>query len=694
MSDKIKIQHLERKAILYVRQSSSFQVQHNEESRKLQYAMQQHLHQLGWQQVEVIDEDLGQSAAGSVVRSGFERMVAEVCLGKVGAVAAREVSRFARNSREWQKLVEVCRVVDTLLIDQETVYAPRQSNDRLLLGLKGSLNEYELDLLRQRSVEARYEKAKRGELIVAAPVGYLKTGSARAGDLRLEKDPNKQVQEAIELVFQKCQEFGSVRQALMWWIEQDLQFPARNSQGDLTWKRPTYSMLYQIATHPIYGGAYTYGRTEHRPHYDEGFARTKARRRPQDEWIALIPDHHEGYLAWDEFERLQEMIVSNNLQEGRGSVRNGSALLPGLLHCRQCARKLVVAYTGNQHKVPRYCCHRGHLDNGEAKCISFGGVPVDRAVTEQIFRVIAPAAREAAVLAHQQESQRRDEVLKALERDLESARYEATRAGRQFDAVDPENRLVSEELERRWNAALERVAQVESRIDHHLKQHEYQDQVDAQEFAVLAKDLQTVWNDPQADMRLKKRIVRTLIEDIIADIDAEASEVVLTIHWVGGVHTELRVPRRRRGKATATPTETIEAVRILARICTDDVIAGYLNRNGLLTGRGNRFTRERITSLRQYHNIACFNEAAQTEAGWLNLTEAAKFLGLSTRTLRLAIERGDIAGEHPLPDGPWVIPRQELENPQAKSVVRKAKQRGNTPAVPSSNQKSLGFQDT
>lgn len=691
MSDKIQSQHRERKAILYVRQSSSFQVQHNEESRKLQYAMQQRLHSLGWEQVEVIDEDLGRSAAGGVVRNGFERMVADVCLGKVGAVAAREVSRFARNSRDWQKLVEVCRVVDTLLIDQETVYAPRQSNDRLLLGLKGSLNEYELDLLRQRSVEARYEKAKRGELIVAAPVGYLKTGTSRAGDLRLEKDPNARVREAIELAFSKCFELGSVRQALMWWIEQGLQLPVRNDQGELSWKRPTYAMLYQIVTNPVYGGAYVYGRTEHKTHYQDGELARTSRRKPPDEWIALIPDHHEGYVAWDDFQRLQEMIASNNLHQGKGAARKGSALLGGLLHCRRCARKLVVSYTGTNHAAPRYCCHRGYLDNGEAKCISFGGVPVDRAVTEQIFRVLSPAAIEAAVLAHQQQSQQRDEVLRALERDLESARYEAARAQRQFDAADPEHRLVTAELERRWNLALERVAEVESRISRHQQQSVLDEDVQADEFARLAEDVEAVWNDPAADIRLKKRIVRTLIEDIIADLDRDASEVVLTIHWVGGVHTELRIPRRRRGSATATPSSTVDAIRVLARICTDDVIAGFLNRNGLVTGRGNRWTRERITSMRQYHKIACYDRQTQQDEGWMNLTDAAKFLGVSNRTLRLAIERGDIKGEHPLPDGPWVINRGQLETRRAQSVARQAKSRQDNPAVPNPNQKTLDF---
>src|SRR5208283_3863301 len=259
----------------------------------------------GFIEIEGIDEDLGRSAAGGVPRAGFERMVAEVCLGKVGAVCAREVSRFARNSRDWQQLIEMCRVVDTVLVDQETIYAPRQGNDRLLLGLKGSLNEYELDLLRQRSLSARHEKARRGELVVAAPVGFVKVGD------RLDKDPDRRVQAAIRLVIDKVAELGSVRQTLLWLLEHKLDFPARRSNGDVIWRRPRYSAIYQIIANPAYGGAYAYGKTGAAVRYDGSGAKPYARRKTREEWLALRPGAHEGYVDWERAEAIRKMVHDN-----------------------------------------------------------------------------------------------------------------------------------------------------------------------------------------------------------------------------------------------------------------------------------------------------------------------------------------------------------------------------------------------
>jgi DNA invertase Pin-like site-specific DNA recombinase len=691
MSEKIKAPHLERKAILYVRQSSAYQVTHNQESRRLQYAMEQRLRGLGWQEVEIVDEDLGRSAAGLLIRTGFERMVAEVCLGKVGAVAAREVSRFARNSREWQQLVEVCRVVDTLLVDQEMVYSPRHSNDRLLLGLKGSLNEYELDLLRQRSVEARQEKARRGELIVAAPTGYVKTEEGQ-----LEKDPDRRVQEAILLVFTKFGELGSARQTLLWFLEQGLQLPARNPQGQLRWKRPRYGGVYRILTNPVYAGAYAYGKTEWKSHYEQGQARRGVRRKPRDQWLALIPDSHEGYISWERFQRIEQMLAENyNRSDRVGAPKQGAALLAGLLRCARCGRKLTVAYTGRTGDMLRYGCCRGQLDNGDPKCIAFGGRTVDQAVSRQVMKVVGPGAVEAAVLASREEVKRHDEVCQALERDLEAARYAANRAWKQYDAADPENRLATQELERRWNQALEEVGDLQLRIDEQRASQQKMPPGTLEEFEDLAGDLEAVWNHPDADVRLKKRVVRTLIQEVVTDVDAEAGEIILVIHWKGGIHTELRLPRRRRGQSSHhTSKEIVAAVRALVRICPDDLIAGVLNRNGLRTGRGNRWTRERVASLRSRNKIPRYCPEKRQREGWLNLTQAAKLLSISTRTLFLAVRRKEITGEHPLSDGPWVFSREELESEQARMLVERVRHRNGNPAVPPAGQTNLEFSST
>src|SRR3974390_3018429 len=340
----------------------------------------------------------------------------------------------------------MCRVVDTVLVDQETVYAPRHGNDRLLLGLKGSLNEYELDLLRQRSLSARYEKARRGELVIAAPVGFVKAGD------RYEKDPDRRVQDAITLVFDKVQELGSARR-----------------------------------------------------------------------------------------------MVSNNVPTGRhhGAAKHGNALLAGMIRCRRCGRKLKLRYTGAKRGIPRYSCSRAWMDNGEPQCIAFGGLRVDDAIEEALLGVVGPGAITAAVAAERQAGQRRDQVREALLRDLEAARYAADRAFRQYDATDPANRLVAGELEARWNKALARVVEVESKIATHGPAMPMPAIAPAA-LAALATDLKTIWAAPTTDARLKKRIVRTLIQEVVADIDQEAGEIVLIVHWIGGVHSQIRLPTRRR----------------------------------------------------------------------------------------------------------------------------------------------------
>jgi hypothetical protein len=525
------------------------------------------------------------------------------------------------------------------------------------------------------------------------PVGFLKTD-----DGRIEMDPDQRLQEAIRLVFRKFVELGAIRQVLLWFLEHELELPARRfgATGWATfWKRPRYATVHAILTNPVYAGAYAYGKTEVTTRYEDGVPTKQHHRKPPERWLALIPGHHPGYVDWEQFQRIQQMIENNaqGFHESKpGAAKRGPALLSGLLRCRRCGQKMLVSYTGRENTVLRYICTRGYLDTAEAKCIQFGGQRADEAVARELMRVLQPAAIEAAVRAAAEVTQQQDDVLAALDRDLQAARYQAERTGKQFDVSDPANRLVTAELERRWNAALEHVRQLEQRIEQLRAQPSQDTAPTLDEFKDLAADLAVVWNNPATDVRLKKRLVRALIHEILIDVDASAGEVALVIHWQGGVHSELRVQRRRHGQNRLhTTPEIIDAVRLLNRICSDDQIASALNRAKLRTGRGNRWTRERLAALRQHFRIAAHSPDRQATEGWLNLTEAARLLGVSMRTLRLAVESGDIAGDHPLADGPWVIHRDQLTTERAQAVAARAKHRCGNLAVPNPDQQTFDF---
>jgi excisionase family DNA binding protein len=412
-----------------------------------------------------------------------------------------------------------------------------------------------------------------------------------------------------------------------------------------------------------------------------------------EEWLVLLPDHHEPYVDREQFERIQEMISKNGRdwqEPGSGAPKKGPALLSTLLRCRRCGRKLIVRYTGRRHDVERYVCGRGALDNGEERCINFGGRPVDDAVSREILRVLRPGGIEAARYAEEAAAQRRDDARGALELALREARYRAERMRRQYDAADPENRLVVDELERRWNVALEEVAEIESRLSGLAGRRDCTAPLSGDVLRDLGGDFKRVWHDPDADVRLKKRILRTLIEEIVVDVDREAGMVALVIHWKGGIHTKLGLPARRRGQNRLhTAPEVVEAVGILVRTCTDDVIAGVLNRNGMRTGHGNRWTRERVRSLRGKRGIPAHSRERQEAEGWMTLTQAAAYLGLGPKTVRRAVERGTVTAVHPLADGPWVFRREDLETPAVRDLVRRVKKGPNHPAGQGTDDVSL-----
>jgi hypothetical protein len=394
-------------------------------------------------------------------------------------------------------------------------------------------------------------------------------------------------------------------------------------------------------------------------------------------------------VSWERFEAIRTM-VSGNVPTGKhhGAPKHGDALLAGLIRCRRCGRKLTLRYSGARHHIPRYSCSRAWMDNGGPHCIAFGGLRVDDAIEEALLGVVCPGAIAAATTAAAAATQQRDQVREALSRDLEAAHYAADRAFRQYDATDPANRLVAGELEARWNRSLARVAEVESKIAAH-DAAAVPPVIDPTMLSVLASNFKMVWSAPSTDARLKKRIVRTLIYEVVADIDEVASEIVLVVHWVGGAHSQMRLPKRRRGQRNSTSADILNAVRQLVLIASDDLIAGLLNRNGLKTGNGNRWTRERVTSLRSNHRIPVFRRTEDGVEPWLNLSDAARLLHVAPKTLRLAAEAAEIEAVHPLPDGPWIFARTALTTDAAGSITERARRNPKYPAGSHPAQQSL-----
>jgi hypothetical protein len=447
-----------------------------------------------------------------------------------------------------------------------------------------------------------------------------------------------------------------------------------------------------ILHNPAYAGAYAYGRTEAAIELEGGLTRRKMKRRPVEKWLALIYDHHEAYVSREDFDRVQEMI-SKNAQGWPvpGAAKHGPALLTGLLRCRRCGRKLTVTYTGNTHSVLRYACHRGNLNYAEPRCITLGGSPIDDAVSREALKVLQPGAIDAALMAASTVTDERRQLLEAWRTDLEAARYAADRAGKQFDAVDPANRLVADELERRWNVALEKARRIQEQIEREEAGLQAARSPEPSYFAQLAVDLDLVWNNAETDVRLKKRVLRSLIEEIVIDVDRPAGESALVIHWKGGVHTELRVACRRRGESGAhTKHEIVETVRTLSLVCSDEAIAGILNRNGLSTGCGNRWTRERVTSLRCKRGIPKYSIERQVAEGWLTRAQAAEHLHISAGTLARAVARGELKVMRPLPEAPWIFSREDLDGPNGRNTVERARRRGNRhPETPRADQLTL-----
>jgi excisionase family DNA binding protein len=658
---------LKRKAVVYVRQSTPAQVQSNRESQRRQYELVDVARRRGFREVEVIDDDLGRSASGTVARPGFERLVAGLCAGEVGAVLCLDASRLARNGRDWHHLLELCGLVEARVIDPDGVYDPARPNDRLLLGMKGSISEFELGVLRARMLDAARAKARRGELRISVPIGYCWHREAGLG-----LDPDLRVQEAIRLIFARFRELGSARQVFRSLLAEQVHFPRPSDGKKLTsfaWTLIRYRNVISVLKNPFYAGAYAYGKGAKRTEIVDGRARTSyGHRRPLEEWEVLLKDHHDGYIDWAEFERNQKQLAVNAYRKlgGAKSGRGGRALLAGLLSCGRCGRRLMVSYSGRSPGQPVYRCDRPNLMLGLPRCFTFGGLRVDAAVAQELLRAVEPMAIEAAAEAGRRYMEARGEQQRIVELELQQARYEASLAERRYAACDPDNRLIAAQLERSWESALRRVEACEAR----LKAVQTPDPAAAPpDFAGLADDLHAAWHAPGATMRARQRLLRALVTDIIADVDEAAREVVLTIHWRGGQHSQLRVRKPKSGEhGCRTPEEALAVMRSMATRWSDEDIAASLNRMGMPTGQGKTWTAHRVGSLRRVHGIHAYRSAEKNGA-WLTMSEAATTLGVSRHRIRRLIKDGIVPAEQAVPGAPYQIRASDLHHERVTAAI-------------------------
>jgi DNA invertase Pin-like site-specific DNA recombinase len=683
---KITAEHLALSAYVYVRQSTADQLTHNHESRRRQYSLADRARQLGWTTVEIVDDDLGRSGGG-IARPGFDRLIGAICAGGVGAVLAIEASRLARNGRDWHTLIEFCGLVGTILVDEDGIYDPRHPNDRLLLGMKGTMSELELSLFRQRSQEALRQKARRGALFLRVAAGYVKVGRDR-----IEKDPDQRVQGALKLLFAKFTEFHSARQVHIWLRDEGIELPvkAHNPEADgVVWRLPAYNTVHNILTNPIYAGAYAFGRTTSKVSVENGRKRVRRGvRRPISECDVLIKDHHDGYISWEEFERNQRVIADNAMSKGsaivKGAVRKGEVLLAGLLRCGHCGRKLHVHYSSN---IGRYTCYGGRANHGTKRCISIGSLKIDATVGNEVLRIVKPLGIDAAVKAIEAQSREMTAAQRQHELALQQARYEAAHARRQYDAVDPANRLVAGELERRWNAALEAVQRVEREMaaSTALRSPPLGEQ-QKQELMALGADLDRAWSHPAATAATRKRILRACLDEIVVRKDGEVLDMVL--HWHGGDHTalNLRVKLNASGRSYNPVTDDlITLVRELARLMPDRQIARLLNRTGTQMATGKAWTEQSVHGFRKHRDIAAYRDGEWAERGEITLEAAAKIIGVCNMTALRMLRRGDIKGRQVCPGAPWAIKVADLASFGGSSNASR-------PLTPNGAQHTFDFQ--
>ncbi|MGH7050842.1 MAG: recombinase family protein [Acetobacteraceae bacterium] len=659
--DKITASHLARQAIVYLRQSSAAQVEYNREPTARQYALAAKARELGWpdDRIIVIDEDLGLSGSGFVARSGFARLTAEVALAHVGLVLRLEVSRLARNNADWHRLIELGGLTDTLIGDADGIYHPALFNDRLLLGLKGTMSEAELHVLRARLNGGIRNQAAGGELRRGLPVGLV-WGEAD-GEVRFH--PDEAVVTAIRNVFAHFAETGSARRVWLWFRSEGYTFPPQMHGGaEIRWGEASYTAIHHVLTNPAYAGAYAYGKSRHETMLDASGARRKrVRHLPRSQWQVLIPDHHPGFIDWQTYEANQDRIAKNTRpgpHKVGGAVREGSALLQGLAACGHCGRRLHTHYRGCSSAPGDHCPGKVLVEGRGVYCLNIGGIQIDAAVTRVFIAALEPAKVAATVDAAERLEADRETLLKQWRLGVERASYNASRAERRYRAVDPDNRLVARGLERDWEESLSALEVAKTELARREGAHpRVLSKAKHDRLLALGADLSTVWHAVTTTPRDRKEPLQTRLEEVIVKVERDKAAAHLTLRWKGGALNEIDLALPRSRPATIrTDEDTVALVRRLAVLYPDAVIAGILNRQGRNTAYGHRFEAGRVGNLRRHWDIPCFvPNATPSEGELLTIRKVAIVLGVAPSTLHRLLNDGIIPGVQLTPGAPWQI---------------------------------------
>jgi DNA invertase Pin-like site-specific DNA recombinase len=643
---KVEARHLRLLALVYIRQSTPQQLQNNQESTRRQYELAHRARQMGWPEaaVRVIDDDLGMSGASSQGRMGFQRLVAAIGMGEVGIVLVTEVSRLSRLNSDWHRVIELCAVFRTLIADEDGIYDAQNPNDRLLLGVKGTLFAAELHILQARMHSALLNKAQRGELAVTLPVGYR-----RRSDGVVVQDPDDAVRFAVEMVFERFAALGNARGVLRHFANNSLRLPrivqSGSEKDQIAWARPAYGMIHRMLSNPAYAGAFVYGRV-HQDVIAGDPPTTTERRLPPEEWGIVVQDVYPAFISYDTFLANRQKLSANRYNftaKGRGAARMGAALLQGLVHCGRCGRQMGVSYGRQQ---PRYECRQAQTHYAEAMCQSFVAGDIDDVVAATFLEAVRPAGLEATLAALQTLEQERQAIDRHWQLRLERARYEARLAQRQYNVVDPDNRLVARELEHRWEMALAEVETLQQAYEHLLATElRPLDGVEAEEVRRLASDLPALWRADTTTTLDRKRLLRLVVAAVTVTVKTGRTGADIQLLWSGGARTTHWVDSPGFGRHLRTDAGVLAAIRNLAGRMPDHQIAAALTEQGLRSRHGKPWTRGRVASMRRQHDIptGCPSQTRgilRRADGFVPAKRAARELGITLAAIRIWAHRG------------------------------------------------------